>query len=164
MAKKNTTESKGLKETWEEFLRKATPQQRASLEEAGFDLKNPIYDNLPEFHRMFSTTGDDELSEWKTMINSRIVNEPETPKDPLIDFSVVVACKIIDAFDCSADKSVKLHAECMRLAIGMPSCGSQKEVAKKYGRTKAYISWRVRDIQKRLELPLCIFNGNRTNK
>jgi hypothetical protein len=164
MAKKNTTQGKGLRETWEDFLRKATPQQRDDLEEAGFDLADPLDENLPEFHRRFSTAGDDELSEWVTMINRRKDAPADSPKDPLIDFAVVVACKVIDAFDCSADKEVKLHAECMRLAIGMPSCGSQKEVGKRYGKTKAYVSWKVRSIQRRLQLPVCIFNGNRTNK
>lgn len=164
MANKRQKPEKGIRETWDDFLAKATPKQRAELEKAGFDLADPLSENLPEYHRRFSSAGDDERSEWVTMINSRKDRAAESPKDPLMDFAVVVACRVIDSFDCSQDKGVRLHAECMRLAIGMPSCGSQKEVAKKFGKTKAYVSFRVRAIQKKLTLPVCIFNGNRTNR
>lgn len=158
-----------MRRTWKEFLRKLTPEDRKRLVDAGFDMDDPSVDNLPQFHKTFAPTDKDtDASEGKgrcsrTQIDITDRYEADR-KDPAMDFAVAIAAKIIDVFGATTSQEVKMHADCMRLAIGYPSCGSQKDIAQRYGRSKAYISFRVRSIQKRLNLPNCIFNGNRTGR
>ena len=169
-----------LRRAWREFTQNMTPSEIKKLEEAGFDLANPLDDNLPEFHRLlenFEPKDDDDVGprksafggrdKLKRQIEGRIVDEarrePEA-SDTAMDFAVAVAARVIDAFDCNKSPEVRLHIDCMKLALGYPACGSQKEIAAKWGMSKASVSWRVRHIQRKLNLPLCVFNGNRTNR
>lgn len=132
-------------------------------------MEDPSSDNLSQFHKTFAPADeDDDPTEGKgrsarTQIDLTDKYQAER-KDPAMDFAVAIAAKVIDVFGATTSQEVKMHADCMRLAIGYPSCGSQKEIAERYGRSKAYISFRVRSIQKRLNLPTCIFNGNRTGR
>lgn len=157
-----------------------TDHDRRKLEEAGFDIHDPLSENLPELHRLlenFEPRDDDDGGHRKSAFGGRdklkreiergiseeTRREPD-PADPAMDFAVAIAARVIDAFDCNKSPEVRLHIDCMKLALGYPSCGSQKEIAAKWNMSKASISWRVRHIQKKLNLPICVFNGNRTNR
>lgn len=137
------------------------------LKSAGFNMDDPLDEGLPMFHRRMETKQrdrEDKMGYADTVMLAYAERcKPDEP-DSMMDFAVAVASHLIDAFDCSRDKSVRLHADCMRLAIGYPSCRSQAEVCKRYGLSKANISWRVRSIQKRFNISKGCFNGNRFGK
>jgi len=159
-----------LREEWEAFLSKATAQDIKRLADAGINVEDPLDDNLPMFHRRFGTdgdsTGDANANSYFQKISAGVAKSKGRAEDanPSMELAVAIAARVIDAFDCTKSKEVRMHSDCMRLAIGYPSCGSQQEIAKRYGRSKSYISYRVRMIQRKFSLPLCAYNGNRTGK
>ena len=156
-----------LRETWNQWVSKLSDAQIKKLKESGFDLDDPLDDGLPIPHRRMETKPRDREDKMgyadKVMLAYSLRTSDDKPDAPM-DFAVAVAAQLIDAFDCSRDKSVRLHADCMRLAIGHPACRSQDEVCKRYSLSKANISWRVRSIQKRFNLSRGCFNGNRFGK
>jgi hypothetical protein len=158
-----------MRKQWTEFLRKLSPEEKSQLTKAGFNLLDPSDDGMSQFHKTFAPNDEDDDPQrgfgrkYRTQIDMSDKYVPDK-KDPPMDFAVAIAASIIDVFSSTTNQDVKMHADCVKLAIGYPSCGSQKDIAKRYGRSKAYISFRVRSIQKRLNLPNCIFNGNRTSR
>jgi hypothetical protein len=156
-----------LKEAWEKWVSNMPPKQAQKLIDAGFNLDDINDDGLPMFHRRMETKQRDREDKMgyadKVLLSHAKRTKPEEADAPM-DFAIYIAAQLIDAFDCSRDKSVRLHADCMRLAIGHPSCKSQDEVCKRYSLSKANISWRVRSIQKRFNLSRGCFNGNRFGK
>lgn len=141
-----------------------TEEQRRELVEAGFDLSDVEVEVLPQFHKLFTPYEDGHPENESRKIPVLMSRDERDAGMGAMGYAVFIAARVIDAFDCTTSKEAKLHCDCMRLAIGYPSCGSQQEIAERYGKSKAFISYRVRSIQKRLNLPLCVFNGNRTNR
>jgi len=135
----------GVKEAWVSFLQGCNAEELAALKAAGVNLDEPTNPNPPQGPNRW--IGDDK---W---INQHAVkpDEPE-PADENKDQMISVIAKVIDAFDCSKSKQVKLHADCMRMALGVPGFKSMGQLASKYGTSKAMISWRVKHIQKRVGL------------
>lgn len=136
----------------------------ARLVEAGFDLDDPSDENVPYTRRVDTTPGAEDVEDSAMHRNGKrdvralffkfnqpAGGEPEE-QDKALDYAVAVAAKVIDAFDCTKDRLVSLHADCMRLAIGYPCCGSQSDVARRHGVNRANVSFRVRSIQRRLGL------------
>jgi hypothetical protein len=173
-----TNKQTRLKQEWDKWIVSMKKDDIQKLIDAGFDIGeySPFPNNLPMVHRGIDTRGgkDSEYSKWnesyfqritkKDLIRKHIESQIEVESEPEMGFAVYIAAQVISAFDCSRDKQVKIHVDCMKLAIGMPSCKSQKDICKKYNLPKANVSWRVRSIQKRLNLPRNCFNGNRFEK
>jgi hypothetical protein len=165
-----------LKQEWAKFIKTRTKEQIAQLEASGFDTGDPQSENLHRFHRTFqegltnkqgnkpSDSGTQAYSEKLSFMVHKMAGNTEKESDPAMDFAVAIAARVIDIFDCSRDRQVRLHADCMRLAIGYPSARSQSEICDKYNLSKANVSWRVRSIQRKFDLPRCFTNGNRVNK
>lgn len=177
------TPSSNIRAEWDKFIATLGEDGIKTLREAGIDPQNPEALMLPEFHRTMDTSerygrsGRGEMGNRSDNSHSNSISsyfhritakacidaEKEHEKqDPVEVFAVQVARSIIEAFDCSRSTEVRFHCDCMRLALGDASMVSQKDVCAKYNVSKATLSWHVRKIQKRLSLPKCIFNGNRT--
>lgn len=151
-----------LKDEWRNFIRRASAQQIEELRKAGIvDPTNDEDGELPDSHRYIDRYLDrgDKVADW---LFSKI--EKPAGSDPNMTFATAIAARIVDAFDCSVEPAVKLHCDCFRLALGYASCGSQKQVAVKHGKSKAFISFRVRVIQRRLGIPTGAHNGNRCKR
>lgn len=146
------------------FVTGLTDDQRRELVSAGFDLSDVEAETMPQFHKLFTPYEDGHPENESRKIPVLMSTKERDDGLGSVDFAVFIAARIIDAFDCTTSKEARLHCDCMRLAVGYPSCGSQQDIARKYGKSKAFVSYRVRSIQKRLDLPLCVFNGNRTNR
>ena len=149
-----------LEEEWADFVKRASKDQLQKLRDAGIvNPADPEDGEFPQFHRYIDRYlgKEEKVVGW---LYSRIAKPCESD-DPDMNFAMAVAARVIDAFDCSVEPEIKLHCDCFRLALGFPSCGSQKEVASKHGMSKAAISFRVRVIQRRLKLPTGAFNGPR---
>lgn len=165
---------KGVRQTWDWYISTLGEEGLKALRDAGVDPADPMAINDVSSHRLVSTI-DGRGTEYDKMRESyfqRITKAEQIRKhrqeenmaeaDPIGDFAFIIARQVVKAFDCSRSREVRFHCDCMRLAIGDPGMGSQKEVCERYGVSKAMLSWNVRKIQKRLALPRCIFNGNRT--
>lgn len=160
-----------VRKAWQDHVASLSKEDIEKLRAAGVDPDDPLELKNARFHRVVNTqeqksgyTRHKESYFQRITKNEQIRSHRESVEqdDPVHVFAIIVARMVIDAFDCSKSRDVKLHCDCMRLAIGDASMGSQKSVCEKYGVNKAALSLRVRNIQRRLNLPKCIFNGNRT--
>lgn len=132
------------------------------LMESNINPLDPTSDNLPMFHRRFEhTENDDGNSYCDSILAHKAIERHRAGEDddaPARDFAVAVAARVINAFDCIQSPDVNIHADCMRLAIGLESVGTQKEVAQRHRRTKQFIHAKVDLIQKRLGIGKSCFN------
>lgn len=161
-----------VRKAWQEHVAGLSKEDLEKLRAAGVDPDDPLELKTARFHRVVSTQEGKggEYSKMRESYFQRITKggqirehiDGEEKDDPVQVFAIIITRMVIDAFDCSKSREVRFHCDCMRLALGDASMGSQKQVCEKYGVSKAMLSWNVRKIQKRLNLPKCIFNGNRT--
>jgi hypothetical protein len=68
-----------------------------------------------------------------------------------------IIAKVIASFDCEYEPKVMMNNDCVRIALGYRNYKSMADVAKKYGVSKATISWRVKQVQKRLGIEPSIY-------
>lgn len=164
--------AKDLRAEWRAFLAKKSKADLAKLREAGFDLDDPETPHDPYTRVVDTTPGqeDDDPSETNFKAGDKCSRrsdyfapreDVERTSEPHMDYAVAIAARVIDAFDCTKSKDVALHADCFRLAIGYPSCGSQSDVARRHGVNRANVSFRVRAIQRRVGLPFCVVANSR---
>lgn len=139
-----------LDEVWVSFLAGLTPEEKLTLKQSGVNLDNPTNPDPPQGPNRYIT------NEW--WIEKHCV-KPGVPEEagPMKDLLVSVVARVIDAFDCSRSPEVKLHADCMKMALGVPGYKSMGELAKRHDTSKAMISWRVKYIQKRVGLEPSIY-------
>lgn len=129
--------------------------------ESNIDLSDPESENLPMFHRLFEQTeNDDGNSYCQSIIAGQAIeaHRNDGEKDHIKDFAVAIAARVIDAFDCVQSPDVNIHADCMRLALGVQSVGTQKDVAIRHKRSKQFIHSKVEFIQRRLGLGKSCYN------
>jgi len=129
---------------WKAFIAGLSAQERAALEAANIDVGDYFNENLPEPHRRI----------YDASYADRVAVKQETDETQSSYTSLVsIIARVIDALDCTNNREVLLHNDCIRMALGYRNYRSMADVAKKYGVDKATISWRVKQIQKRLNLP-----------
>ena len=160
-----------LRAGWANWLAQLTDVEKAQLRDAGIDIGDPLDDGLARFNRLFQQTGGDGVSDdgyddqkgYFARITEKMVEDAAKPekKDPAMDFAVFVAARVIDVFAASNSRDVRLHCDCVKLALAYPSCRSQEQICERYNLSKANVSWRVRNIQRKFNLPKGCFNGNR---
>lgn len=150
-----------LKKAWSVFLDNCSDEEMQSLLDSGVNPRDPLDDNLPMFHRLFEQTENSEGNSYFDKILgdlSRSTPQATEPTDPARDFAVAVAARVIAAFDCPQSPEVSLHSDCVKLALGIDSAGSQKDVSKRHSRSKQFVNWKVKSIQKRLGVGKSCFN------
>jgi hypothetical protein len=133
-----------LKSEWAGFIATLSPQEIAALEAANIDVGDYFSENLPEPHRRIY-----DASYADRMAVKQEAQEENTSFSSLVS----IIARVIDALDCTNNREVLLHNDCIRMALGYRNYKSMADVAKKYGVDKATISWRVKQIQHRLKLP-----------
>lgn len=165
------TPASNIRAEWDAFIATLGEDGLRTLRAAGIDPHDPMEVADKRFHRTVDTCEGDNSSDSKRssyfekVTKKELVQDYLTQRDvedPLTVFSIQIARMVVEAFDCSKSTEVRFHCDCIRLALGDASMGSQKAVCDRYNVSKATLSWHVRKIQKRLNLPKCIFNGNRT--
>lgn len=138
-----------LEEVWISFLAGLSPEEKLKLKGNGVNLDNPTNPDPPQGPNRYIT------NEW--WIEKHAARQVADEQSPMHDIMVSVVARVIDAFDCSRSPEVKLHADCMKMALGVPGYKSMGELAKRHDTSKAMISWRVKYIQKRVGLEPSIY-------
>lgn len=154
----NRSADRDLSQAWSDFLESRTREELDLLAKANIDLSDPESENLPMFHRLFEHSENDDGNSYFESIQPKETPKRETPQEPVLDFAVAIAARVIHAFDCPRSPEVNLHADCVRLAMGIHSVGSQKEVAQRHGRSKQFVHWKVKSIQRKLGIGKSCFN------
>jgi len=138
-----------LEEVWVSFLAGLSPEEKLKLKGNGVNLDNPTNPDPPQGPNRYIT------NEW--WIEKHAARQAVEEQSPMHDLMVSVVARVIDAFDCSRSPEVKLHADCMKMALGVPGYKSMGELAKRHDTSKAMISWRVKYIQKRIGLEPSVY-------
>lgn len=153
-----------LKNEYKRWWRKLTKDQKQILLDTNFDYKNYENDGVPLAHRYIaddSTFDENERKEgydinynsfikWsqkKNEINNNVMKNVFT-KDEVLE----ILSRVLMVLDESNDLSVKLHATCIKISLGMPGQPTMTALAKTNNLTRAAVSLRVKTIQKNLGL------------
>lgn len=142
-------------------MESCSDEEMQTLLNSGVNPRDPLNENLPMFHRLFEQTENRDGNSYFDKILgdlNRSGSQTQEPSDPARDFAIAVAARVITAFDCPQSPEVSLHADCVKLAIGIDSAGSQKDVSKRHNRSKQFVNWKVKSIQKRLGVGKSCFN------
>lgn len=141
-----------LQDEWKKFLSRLHPAELEALKAAGIDPGNPSNAEPPMPHRyIYGDSYENRLSMqdfWK--------KEGDAEGNVYGSLASIVA-KVIDAFDCDFEPKVMMNNDCVRIALGYRNYKSMADVAKKYGVSKATISWRVKQVQKRLGIEPSVY-------
>lgn len=136
-------------EEWKRFVKTLRPEELEALKAAGVN-PDDYFDDTPSVpHRYIY--GDSFADRLAFTRDDR--EEEVTVFGPL---SSIIA-KVIAAFDCDFEPKVMMNNDCVRIALGYRNYRSMADVAKRYGVSKATISWRVKQVQKRLGIEPSIY-------
>lgn len=158
-----------LENEYRKLWRKATPEEKDALRATGFDPKDPLDSGVPKAHRylLLNSNNDslDEDSNWlsymtqhqyRKFIHEKAVEETE---EKFFDEAQVldVIRRIISVLDDSNKPEVKMQGTMILLALGVPGQPSMTELARQYKVNRATISYHVKRIQKKLNLPPSVY-------
>ena len=136
-------------EEWKRFVKTLRPEELEALKAAGVN-PDDYFDDTPAVpHRYIY--GDSFVDRLAFSVKKE--DEETTVFGPL---SSIIA-KVIASFDCEYEPKVMMNNDCVRIALGYRNYKSMADVAKKYGVSKATISWRVKQVQKRLGIEPSIY-------
>jgi hypothetical protein len=158
-----------LESEYRKWWRKLPKADKELLKSTGFDYKNFKDDGVPIAHRYFGgeTEKQDEnetinnglngydinFNQFRKWISDKNKNEDEIVRRYfLFDEVLEILNRVISILDDSNDKSVKLHATCIKIALGMPEQPNMTKLAREHNLTRAAVSLRVKTIQKNLGL------------
>jgi hypothetical protein len=136
-------------EEWKRFVKTLRPEELEALKSAGVN-PDDYFDDTPAVpHRyIYGDSFADRLA-----FSTKKEEEETSVFGPL---SSIIA-KVISSFDCDYEPKVMMNNDCVRIALGYRNYKSMADVAKKYGVSKATISWRVKQVQKRLGIEPSIY-------
>lgn len=155
-----------LRSEYRRLWRRLSKEQRLLLEATGFDQHDPTDAGVPRQHRSATTQGNESGPTYRQQgtydvdymqaKSWRLDREEETEvsvrtftQDDVLD----ILRRILSVLDNSNDDGVRLHAYCIKTALGMPDLPNMSATAKAHGLTRAAVSGRVKLIQKNLGLP-----------
>jgi hypothetical protein len=159
-----------LESEYSKWWRKLPKADKELLKSTGFDYKNFKDDGVPIAHRYFggetekqdesensaptSSNGYDiNFNQFKKWIGDKSKNEDKIARRFFsFDDVLEILNRVISILDDSNDKSVKLHATCIKIALGMPEQPNMTKLAREHNLTRAAVSLRVKTIQKNLGL------------
>lgn len=120
------------------WYKSQSPAKRAELDSKGL---SPDKYELPFLKVNGQSCIPVQEEQW---IDPNVASE----EPPSNDHSVTVLIhKLIDAFSMFESKDCQLQAECIKIVTGIGNPMSQVKLAKRYGLTRAGVSWRVKKIQ-----------------
>jgi hypothetical protein len=94
---------------WKAFIAGLSAQERAALEAANIDVGDYFNENLPEPHRRI----------YDASYADRVAVKQETDETQSSYTSLVsIIARVIDALDCTNNREVLLHNDCIRMALG----------------------------------------------
>jgi flavin-dependent dehydrogenase len=165
-----------LESEYRKWWKKLSKEDKKLLKQTGFDYKNWEDDGVPIAHRYFggetekqndddnkrvpdfSNGYDINFNEFKKWIGDKYKQEGLLIKDIFtFDEVLEIVNRIISVLDESNDRSVKLHATCIKIALGVPSQPSMTSLANEHNLTRAAVSLRVKTIQKNFGLAPSIY-------
>lgn len=136
-------------EEWARFVKTLRPEELESLKSAGINPDDYFDDTPPVPHRyIYGDSFADRLA---------LQAKPEEEETGVFGPLSSIIAKVISAFDCDFEPKVMMNNDCVRIALGYRNYKSMADVAKKYGVSKATISWRVKQVQKRLGIAPSIY-------
>lgn len=157
-----------LNNDYRKWWRKLSKEEKQALKATGFDYKNWQDDGVPIAHRYFggetekqNENDDDYISngydinfnQFRKWLSDRNRNEDKIKKLYFsFDDVLEILNRVIEVLDDSNDRSVKLHATCIKIALGMPNQPNMTALAKDHNLTRAAVSLRVKTIQKNFGL------------
>lgn len=136
-------------EEWQRFVKTLRPEEIEALKAAGFN-PDDYFDDTPSVpHRyIYAESFADRIS-----LSTKKDEEEPSVFGPLAS----IIAKVIASFDCEHEPKVMMNNDCVRIALGYRNYKSMADVAKKYGVSKATISWRVKQVQKRLGIAPSVY-------
>jgi hypothetical protein len=161
-----------MENEYRKWWRKLSKEEKASLLKTGFNPKNYKDDGVPSAHRYFGgEPSDNEIesrkvvfgydinfNSYKNWQNNFAKNESYLKNRKFTNDEVLeIINRVILVLDDSNDASVKLHAICIKIALGVPGQPTMTAVAKCYNLTRAAVSLRVKTIQRNLGLAPSIY-------
>lgn len=168
-----------LDDEYRKLWKRASKAEREALLLTGFDPDVPADDGVPYAHRYFggetdSPDGQQEgaMREFsKTSPNGFDINfhqamlfyRRQREEEAVIvrtyshDEVLELLTRVLSVLSDSNDRSVRLHATCIKLALGMPDQPTMTALANEHKLTRAAVSARVKTIQRNLNLPPSIY-------
>lgn len=160
-----------LPNDYRKWWKKLSKEEKESLKATGFDYKNWEDDGVPIAHRYFggetekqsendsdyastNVNGYDiNFNQFKKWLSDKHKTEDKIKKLTFsFDDVLEILNRVIAVLDDSNDKSVKLHATCIKIALGIPNQPNMTALAKEHNLTRAAVSLRVKTIQKNFGL------------
>jgi hypothetical protein len=168
-----------LNDHYRKLWKRASKSEREALLLTGFDPDSPTDDGVPYAHRYFGgeTESPEGLQEGsmrefaKSSPNGFDINfyqamafhRRKREEDVVIvrtyshDDMLELLTRVLSVLADSNDRAVRLHATCIKLALGMPDQPTMTALAKDNKLTRAAVSARVKTIQRNLNLPPSIY-------
>lgn len=152
---------KALLEEYRKLWASASLEQKKLLLSTGFNPTNPSDHGVPMPHRYVDeTNGTDPKGARGYDINfqqmlahqrKRATNGDDDLRDEFTrDDVIFVINGLLSVLDESKEPKVRLHAACIKLALGVPGMPTMSDLAVQHGITRAGVSWHVKSIQRRL--------------
>jgi len=156
-----------LENEYRKWWKKLTKREKEVLKATGFDYKNCADDGVPLAHRYFGgepvqdedMTGNKPLgydinfNQFRKWLSDKNQTEDKIKKLTFsFDDVLEILNRVIAILDDSNEKAVKLHATCIKIALGIPNQPNMTALAKDHNLTRAAVSLRVKTIQKNLGL------------
>lgn len=152
------------------WWRRLPAGERVSLQELGFDPKNPSHSGIPFPHRYVDGDRSDSI-DWSKRgydvdyaLGAKWQAEMAAGEEPLMDDKTYtyaemldIVRKVIAPWTDSQSPDVRLFGTCQYIALGVPGQPTMTELAKRHGVTRAEISRRVKHIQKKMGLPPSVY-------
>ena len=173
--------SSKLRIEYDAWWRRLSKGERDLLLATGFDHTNPGYAGIPKPHRYIDSgkdqtaDGDDRrgfvnFADWsmrgydidnqtahawqaRMLEAETIMNDKTYTHDEVTD----ILSKVISVFTDSVHPAVRLHGTCIKIALGIPGMPNMSELARANDVTRAEVSRRVKNIQRKMNLPPSIF-------
>jgi hypothetical protein len=168
-----------LDDEYRKLWKRASKAERDALLLTGFDPDAPADDGVPYAHRYFGgeTDSPDGLQEGaqrefsKSSPNGFDINflqavnfyRRQREEEVVIvrtyshEEVLELLTRVLSVLADSNDRAVRLHATCIKLALGMPDQPTMTALAKDHKLTRAAVSARVKTIQRNLNLPPSIY-------
>ena len=156
-------------------------KQRASLAATGMNPESPQHHGVPLAHRYIETEKDTSAdaeghrdfvnyADWSQRgydidhqtarawqssrdAGERLMQDKTFTNDEVLD----IISKAMSVFTDSVHPAVRLHGTCVKIALGVPGVPNMSELARANNVTRAEVSRRVKNIQKKMGLPPSVY-------